>query len=253
VWGLAPTFRAGAGLQRVGLSLLSGKADLVRAHLANALRDPAQLVTAAGTVALTVSASLLVTLSAPRTHERPERVPFPAPALERAVEHPVVAASRTTQIPAHGSSRNEGEPGDRHGPKRGQSSDHGRHYHPPSDASRPPGVAYGWDYRPPKHADNGTTRGGIATPFPRIFPPGRTRASVTVDDRVLRAFGIAPLGPRKGRTTLTSPADPILRRTRVSRSWLAGAHRLRARPISGPTSSAPSRADTPIERIWRRG
>src|SRR5215207_6675536 len=58
VWGLVPTFRAGTGLQRVGLSLLSGKADLVRAHLANALRDPAQLVTAAGTVALTVSSSL---------------------------------------------------------------------------------------------------------------------------------------------------------------------------------------------------
>jgi hypothetical protein len=123
VWGLVPTFRAGAGLQRVGLSLLSGKADLVRAHLSNALRDPAQLVTAAGTVALTVSVSLLMTLSAPRTHERPERVSFPAPALERAVQHPVVAASRTTQIPAVGPSRNEGEPGGRHGSNRGESTE----------------------------------------------------------------------------------------------------------------------------------
>jgi len=176
VWGLVPTFRAGAGLQREGLSLLSGKADLVRAHLANALRDPAQLVTAAGTVALTVSASLLVTLSAPRTHERPERVSFPAPALERAVQHPVVAASRTTQIPAHGPSRNEGEPGGRHGRNRGQSSDQGRHDHPPSDSSRPPGVAYGWDYRPPKHADNGDHKGWNSNSVPEDLPPGSNSA-----------------------------------------------------------------------------
>ena len=78
-------------LQRVGLSLLSANADLIRAHLANALRDPAQLVTAAGTVALTVSASLLVTFSAPRSHDRPEPVPLPAPTVERAQQHPVVA------------------------------------------------------------------------------------------------------------------------------------------------------------------
>jgi hypothetical protein len=40
VWGLVPTFRAGAlhAPQRVGLSLLSAKADLVRAHLASARR-----------------------------------------------------------------------------------------------------------------------------------------------------------------------------------------------------------------------
>jgi hypothetical protein len=166
VWGLVPTFRAGAlhVPQSVGLPLLSAKADLVRAHLANALRDPAQLVTAAGTVALTVSASLLVTLSAPRTHEHPERVPFPAPALERAVQHPVVAASRTTQRPAHGPSRNEGEPGGRQGP------------HPPSDSSRPPGVAYGWDYRPPKHADSGDHKGWNSNSVPEDLPPGSNSA-----------------------------------------------------------------------------
>jgi hypothetical protein len=128
VWGLVPTFRAGAlhAPQRVGLSLLSANADLLRAHLANALRDPAQLVTAAGTVALTVSASLLVTFSAPSTHDRLEAVPVPAPTVERAQQHPVVAlpAART---PAHGASGNEGEPGDRRGPSRGESRDHGRH------------------------------------------------------------------------------------------------------------------------------
>ena len=68
VWGLVPTFRAGAALHvphGVGVSLLSAKADLIRAHLANALRDHAELVTAASTVALTVSASLVVAMSAP--------------------------------------------------------------------------------------------------------------------------------------------------------------------------------------------
>ncbi len=131
VWGLVPTFRAAAALhvpQRMGLSLLSAKADLVRAHLANALRDHAELVAAAGTVAVTVSASLLLTLSAPRTHERPERVPVPAPAVERARSgSPVAAVSPTTRTPGHGPSRNEGEPGDRRGPNRGESRDHGLH------------------------------------------------------------------------------------------------------------------------------
>jgi hypothetical protein len=131
VWGLVPTFRAGAALhvpQSVGGSLLSAKADLIRAHLANALRDPAQLVTAAGTIAVTVSASLLVTLSAPRTHENPERIPGPAPTVKPAAQHPVVAVSPTTRIPGHGLSRNEGEPDNRRGQNRGESRDHhGRH------------------------------------------------------------------------------------------------------------------------------
>jgi hypothetical protein len=169
VWGLVPTFRAG-GLQRLGLSLLFGKADLVRAHLANALRDPAPIVIAAGTVALTVSASLLMTLSAPRTHERPERIPIPAPALAPASPHPVVFATSATPSAAYGPLWEE--PGNRPGPNRGQSRDHGRQDHPPSDAWRPPGVAYGWDHRPPKHADNGHHKGLNSNSVPEDLPPG---------------------------------------------------------------------------------
>jgi hypothetical protein len=141
VWGLVPAFRPAAALhvpQRVMGSLLSAKADLVRAYLASAFRDHAELIAAAGTAAVTVSASLLLTLSAPRTHERPERVPVPAPAVERAPQHPVAAVSPTTQLPVaavspttrtpgHGPSRNEGAPGDRWGPNRGGSSDQGLH------------------------------------------------------------------------------------------------------------------------------
>jgi hypothetical protein len=129
VWGLVPTFRAGAlhAPQRVGLSLLSANADLVRAHLASALRDPGQLVTVAGTVALTVSAIVLVTFSGPRTHDRPERLPVPAPTVERGQQHPVVAPSPSARTPAQSPSRNEGALGDRRGPNRRESTDPGRH------------------------------------------------------------------------------------------------------------------------------
>jgi hypothetical protein len=174
VWGLVPTLRAGAlhAPQWLGLSLLSTKADLVREHLANALRDPAQLATAAATVALTVSASFLVTLSAPRTHERPQRVLFPAPILERAAQHPVVAALPARRILTHGPSGNDGKPRDRRGEHRGESRDQARQNHPPSDASRPPGVAYGWDNRPPKHADNGYHKGWDGNSVPEDLPAG---------------------------------------------------------------------------------
>jgi hypothetical protein len=129
VWGLVPTFRAGAlhAPQRVGLSLLSANADLVRAHLASALRDPGQLVAVAGTVALTVSASLLVTFSGPRSHDRPERVPVPAPTVERAQQHPVVAPFPSAHTPAPSPSGNDGELGDRRGSNSRESTDPGRH------------------------------------------------------------------------------------------------------------------------------
>src|SRR5262245_50275555 len=99
MWGLVPSFRAGALRvpHRAGLSMLSANADLIRAHLANALHDTAQLVTAAGTIALTVSASFLVTFSAPRAHDRPEPAPVRAPTMERTLQHPVTAPSPPAQ------------------------------------------------------------------------------------------------------------------------------------------------------------
>ena len=204
VWGLVPTFRTGAALHvphGVGISLLSAKADLIRAHLANVLRDHAELVATASTVLVTVSASFLVAMSAPRTHERPVRVPVPAPAVERAPQHPVVAVSPTTGTPTYGPSGAEDEPGDRRGPNRGESWDHGRHDDPPSDASRPPGVANGWDHRPPKHADDGHHRGWTNNSVPDDSPPGSENAGGrrprTTGPPV--AFGIAPHGPPESR------------------------------------------------------
>jgi hypothetical protein len=140
-WGLVPSFKPGAEqhvLQHMGGPLLWAKVDLVRGFLVNsvnALRDHAELVTAASTVAVAVSAGVLLTLSGPRTEERPARLLVPASAVERApVEsgqaHPVFAVSPTTPTSTHGPSSNESEPGDRRGPNPGDSRDLVRHTGP---------------------------------------------------------------------------------------------------------------------------
>jgi hypothetical protein len=132
VWGLVPAFGS-QGLLRVHQhllgSLLSTKADLVRAWFVNALHDPAEIVIAAGSVAVTtaavtVSAGVLLTLSAPH-RERPERSHSSPAAVESAVQHPEVAVSPTTPTFAYGHFGNEGEPGDGRGPNPKGSQDHG--------------------------------------------------------------------------------------------------------------------------------
>ena len=133
-WGLVPAFGPRGALQvpqRISGWLLSGKGDLVRAYVANALRDHTELMTAATTVAVTVSAGVLLTLSGPGTNERPARIPIPASAVEstpqeRLPQHPVFAVSPTTPTSTHGPSGNESEPGDRRRPNRGDSRDLGR-------------------------------------------------------------------------------------------------------------------------------
>ena len=69
-WGLVPALGPRGMLQvpqRISGWLLSAKADLVREYVANAFRDHAELLTAASTVAVTVSASLVLTLGAARS------------------------------------------------------------------------------------------------------------------------------------------------------------------------------------------
>jgi hypothetical protein len=135
VWGLVPGQHV---LQHMGGSLLWAKADLVRGFLVNAVnacRDHAELLTAASTVAVTVSAGVLLTLGGPRTEERPARVLIPASAVGRAPEEPaqqhsVFAVSLTTPTSTPGPSGNESEAGDRRGPNRGDSGDPGRHAGP---------------------------------------------------------------------------------------------------------------------------
>src|SRR4029453_19031732 len=134
-WGLVPAFGPRGALQvsqRISGWLLSGKADLVRDYVTNALRDHTELVTAATTVAVTVSGGVLLTLSGLRANERPARVPVPASAVERtpqergAPQDPVFAVSPTTATITHGPSGNENEPGDRRRPTRRTPRDLGR-------------------------------------------------------------------------------------------------------------------------------
>ena len=133
-WGLVPALGPRGVLQvpqRISGWLLSAKADLVREYVANAFRDHAELLTAASTVAVTVSASLVLTLGAAHTHERPhersERVQVPAPAVERAPHvsgrrcFPHDANTRLCSLPERGRARRPT------GAERGESPDHGRH------------------------------------------------------------------------------------------------------------------------------
>jgi hypothetical protein len=134
VWGFVPALGPRGALQvpqRISGWLLSAKVDLVREYVATAFRDHAELVTAASTVAVTISTSLVLTLSGVRTHERPHErsghVHVPAATVERAQQYPVVALSPTTPTPAYARSGNEADPNDRPGPNRGKPRDHGRH------------------------------------------------------------------------------------------------------------------------------
>jgi hypothetical protein len=133
VWGFVPALGRRGVLQvpqRISGWLLSAKADLVREYAANAFRDHAELATAASTVAVTISASLVLAVSAARTnerlHERSERVHVPASAVERAPQYPTDAVFLTTPTPAYGPSGNEDEPSGRLGPNRGESRADGR-------------------------------------------------------------------------------------------------------------------------------
>ena len=129
VWGLVPAFGQGTGLhvsQRVGGWMLSAKADLLRAHLLSAFRDHAELITVASTVAVTVSASMVLTLGAPRRDGPPTRVASPA------VEHaqgPVIATVPTTPTGAYEPWWAEAGDGNRPAPNRGESGNQNRNHH----------------------------------------------------------------------------------------------------------------------------
>ena len=132
VWGLVPAFGSRSVLhvpQRIS-GWLAARSDLARAHITNALHDHPDRVIAATAVAATVSAGLLLTLSAARTHETPreppERVHVVAPAVEGTPRHPEVGVFPATPIPVYGPSGDEDEPRERSEPNRGGSRDHGR-------------------------------------------------------------------------------------------------------------------------------
>jgi hypothetical protein len=189
--GLVPALAPPSGLrfaQRLSGSLTSANAELVRAHVAKVIHDHAELVAVASTVVVAASVSLLLMVHTPRTEERAERVADPTPAVERAGRHPVAQAPPTTRLSPD--DPDEAEPGHRQAPRPDAPTAPPRHDNPPSvrghppegtegttqratsDASRPPGLANGWDHRPPKHEDKGHRTGWTNNSVPEDLPPG---------------------------------------------------------------------------------
>lgn len=171
VFGFLPALRPPATVgvpQHIAGSLLWARDQLVRA-VETALPGQSGLVAAAGAVAVTVSASVLLSTGHPRLHERPKPLASPQ-AVVRASPAPVVAVPPATRAPAHGHRGRGREVAAHHG--RRPSIPPGRHHRPRSDhasppeppapsagsGTLPPGGASGVDHRPPMHDEHGTTR-----------------------------------------------------------------------------------------------
>jgi hypothetical protein len=202
VWGFLPAGGATGPVsvpEYVSASLLSAKVVAAGTHIAHAVNEHTGLIAAAaGAVVATASASLLLTMGAPRVED-----PKPARAPDRAVEvvthdstgattepirAPVSSASdpwrgdhRATPAAADKSVRNgrfdappqkPGKPRDETPPadetpqpdtnRPPQEAPPSVDATPPpaSDATHPPGVAKGWnEHRPPKTDDDGNHTG----------------------------------------------------------------------------------------------
>ena len=182
VWGLVPAIRPPGALHlpHVGGSLASAKLAAIQQTLARTFHSYGGVAAAAGTVAISVSASVLLVLGpSPRTHERVEprvvdtsilRQVEPTHSVGRPVSSNVSTTTRHVRRGAASEAheprkRSDGgsSPGVTHTPgdhgSIGTEDDSPPPGDPPSsggsDAQRPPGVANGWDIRPPKHDDNG--------------------------------------------------------------------------------------------------
>jgi hypothetical protein len=128
------------------------------------------MAAAVGTAIATVAAGVFVATHAPRPHRAVERSLAPAPITRPApvTESPVVAVSPAPKPPITHPTQAKDEP-TRSGQRRSESSapKPDRHDAPPAGhsppppterttptptptATRPPGVAKGWDHRPPK-------------------------------------------------------------------------------------------------------
>ena len=221
VWGLVPALRepdARPVLSHVVGALLSAKADLVRAVEA-VLRAHGGWVAATSTAAVTISASLLLVLGHPPTYQRTERLPIPAPSEEGDPRQPIVVVSPATRAPARPDPVKDPDVGPRRGAIHGGSMHGGRRDGPrghrgspprgpgTNDASGPPGVAKGWDHRPPKHADNGYRRGWSNNSVPDGHPSGSGNHvdGTTAHDRAFVSSPMAHPAPRTGRSTRPRP------------------------------------------------
>jgi hypothetical protein len=190
VWGLVPATRPPSvlpGTEHVTGSLLAAKAHLVGEHIGKVVRGNGGLVAAATTAAVSVAATVALVATPPKTRANVETPSTPPPTVQVVEPQPggLVAPSpgpsdrrprdrkadhRFDGAAGHHPSSDAGAvqgepPADHPGPPAGHTPPGHDPSPPPNDGDpavyppHPPGVANGWDHRPPKHPDNGNHTG----------------------------------------------------------------------------------------------
>jgi hypothetical protein len=197
VWGLVPALRPPAPAPTHLAGSVLAKAELVRGQVATAVRGHGPILAAAGAVAVSAAAVLVLVVGPQRAHDR-----VAPPIVTTPVVEPATAGSGSAARAPRGRARpapvrtDRVGAGSRDGAALGGPSGH--EHRPPSDGgpppttppstkggSRPPGVAHGWDIRPPKKDDAGNhagwkkgkgpkDQGPQASGGPKKDPPGRS-------------------------------------------------------------------------------
>jgi hypothetical protein len=203
VFGFLPALRRPAARvpHHVTGSLLRARAQLLHV-IEMALPGQPGWAAVAGTVAVTVSTTVVLMSGHPRTDERPRRL-HAARTEERALRAPLVAVAAATPTSAHRPSPTGRDAGTRHGRVPHTSAEPASHRRPSKhqsprkrraptarEGSRPPGRERGLDHRPTSHADHGRPRRELRkshsgrhrsplgrTPSPHAEPAGHRRST----------------------------------------------------------------------------
>jgi hypothetical protein len=198
-WGLIPSLatRTAPAAQHVGTSLAAYRVQAAGHALGRTLRAHGGVATAAGTLAVSVSAAVLLFSGALHPHAHGDRGVGPAPIVQAQPNDATSAPSpATTPAPVRdGSAARRTAPAVAPSPLVQAADDGGSSPHrpppheppaqqppatepPPVDTpaptpvpTRPPGVANGWDRRPPKKPDQGS-HAGWSNPHPSRPHPG---------------------------------------------------------------------------------
>ncbi len=113
VWGLIPVMRPPAAPAHIGGTLVSTKVHALGTQVVDLVRDHLATVAAAGAVAAAVSAGIVLSMHAPRVHERAAVGTAPIPIVSPASRQPPVitpSPSRTPRTPTHDRSTRDAKP-----------------------------------------------------------------------------------------------------------------------------------------------
>jgi hypothetical protein len=211
-WGLIPAPQASGSVPAAHAgSMMLTKAQLVGGQLARGARAHASVAAAATTVAVGVSAAIVLVAGPPRIRPHAGRTTSPVRAV-RVVE-PHAAANLAPAIArpsrAHAADRrpHRDRPGIATGPAV-RPTNHGHHAGRGGGGDRPPGIANGWDHRPPKHEDDGKREGWTKgkgpqdTSGPRVGEGRATRYASSASDQ---GYGTSVRTP-VSVTTTSSPS-----------------------------------------------